>query len=74
MNELDDVLAVKRFIDDYLTKFYEEKIVLIDWVKAVKVLNTLHLAIRVTFKDLEYGLSICVDPFRRICTGMRLRA
>ena len=68
-NELDDVLAVKRFIDDYLTKFYEEKPVLIDWVKAVKVLNTWDLAIRVTFKDREYGLSICVDAFRRICTG-----
>ncbi len=69
VNELDDVLAVKRFVEDYLTKFYEEKPVLIDWVRAVKVLNTWDLAIRARFKDREYGLSIRVDALRKICTG-----
>jgi len=34
MNGLDDVLAVKGFVEDYLTKFYGEKPLLIDWVKA----------------------------------------
>jgi len=39
MNELDDVLAVKGFVEDYLTIFYGEKPVLIDWVKAIKILT-----------------------------------
>jgi hypothetical protein len=69
MNELDDVLAVKKFVEDYLTEFYDEKPVLINWVKAVKTLNTWDLAIRAKFKDREYGLSLYVDAFRKICVG-----
>jgi len=69
MNELDDVLAVKKFVKDYLIRFYDEKPMLIDWVKAVKRDNTWDLAIRARFKDREYGLSIRVDALRKICTG-----
>ena len=36
MDELDDVLAVKGFVEDYLMRFYGEKPLLIDW-KAVKL-------------------------------------
>jgi hypothetical protein len=69
MNELDDMLAVKRFVEDYVAKFYGEKPILIDWVKAVKVSNTWDLSIRVKFKQREYGLGIQVDALRKICTG-----
>jgi hypothetical protein len=37
MNELDDVLSVKKFVEDYLAKFYEEKPLLINWVNIVKL-------------------------------------
>jgi hypothetical protein len=69
MNDLDDTLSVKKFVEDYLTRFYGEKPLLIDWVKAVKVLNTWNLSIRVRFKDREYGLGIYVDALRKICIG-----
>jgi hypothetical protein len=69
MNDLDDVLSVKKFVEDYLTRFYGEKPLLIDWVKAVKVLNAWDLSIRVRFKDREYGLGIRVDVLRKICIG-----
>lgn len=70
MNELDDVLSVKNFVEDYLTRFYGEKPLLINWMKIVKVLNiTWDLSIRVKFKDREYGLAILVDAFRKICVG-----
>jgi len=69
MNELDDVLSVKKFVEDYLTRFYEEKPLLIDWVRVVKVLNTWDLSIRVRFKGREYGLGIYVDALRKICIG-----
>ena len=70
MNELDDVLSVKKFVEDYLTRFYEEKPLLINWVKIVKMRNiTWDLSIRVKFKDREYGLAIYVDAFRKICIG-----
>ncbi len=69
MSELDDVLAVKRFVEDYLTRFYDQKPLLIDWVKALKQDNTWDLAIRARFKDREYGLNIRVDALRKICTG-----
>jgi len=54
------LLSIKRFVEDYFTRFYNEKPVLIDWVKAVKVLSTWDLAIRAKFIDREYGLSIYV--------------
>lgn len=70
MNELDNVLSVKNFVEDYLTRFYGEKPLLINWMKIVKVLNiTWDLSIRVKFKDREYGLAILVDAFRKICVG-----
>jgi len=70
MNELDDVLSVKKFVEDYLARFYEEKPLLINWVKIVKVRNiTWDLSIRVKFKDHEYGLAILVDAFRKLCIG-----
>ena len=70
MNELDDVLSVKKFVEDYLTRFYGEKPMLINWTKIVKVLNiTWDLTIRVKFKDREYGLAILVGAFRKICVG-----
>jgi len=69
MNGLDDVLAVKGFVEGYLTKFYGEKPLLIDWVKAVKVLNIWDLSIRVRFKERDYGLSVFVDALRNICVG-----
>lgn len=70
MNELDDVLSVKNFVEDYLTRFYGRKPLLISWMKIVKVLNiTWDLSIRVKFKDREYGLAILVDAFRKICVG-----
>jgi len=70
MNELDDVLSVKKFVEDYLAKFYEEKPLLISWVKIVKMRNiTWDLSLRVKFKDREYGLAIYVDVFRKICVG-----
>jgi len=70
MNELDDVLSVKKFVEDYLAKFYEEKPLLINWVKIVRVRNIAwDLSIRVKFKNREYGLAIYVDAFRKLCTG-----
>jgi hypothetical protein len=79
MNELDDVLSVKKFVEDYLAKFYEEKPLLINWVNIVKLRNiTWDLSIRVKFKDREYGLAIYVDSFRKMCirhaiTGIAMR-
>ena len=70
MNELDDVLSVKKFVEDYLTKFYGEKPLLINWVEIVKLRSiTWDCSIRVKFKDREYGLAILVDAFRKICVG-----
>jgi len=69
MDELDDVLAVKGFVEDYLTRFYGEKPVLVNWVKAVKRDNTWDLSIRVRIRDRDYGLSIFVDALRKICIG-----
>ena len=69
MNELYDVLSVKKFVEDYVARFYGEKPLLIDWVKAVNVFNTWDLSIKVRFKEREYGLGILVDALRKICTG-----
>jgi hypothetical protein len=69
MHELDDVLAVKKFVDEYVERFYGGKPVLIDWVRAVKMSERWDLAIRVKFKDREYGLSLQVDALRRTCIG-----
>lgn len=69
MDELDDVLAVKRFVDDYLTKFYGEKPVLIDLVKAVKVLNIWDLTMKVRMRTYDYGLKLSVDALRGLCVG-----
>jgi len=38
-----------------------------DWVKAVKVFNTLDLSIRVRFKEREHGLGIYIDALRKMC-------
>jgi len=40
MDELDDILAVEGFVEDYPTKFYGEKPALINWVKAFERDNT----------------------------------
>lgn len=69
MHELEDVLSVKKFIEDYLARFYGEKPLLIDWVKAIKTSNTWDLSIRAKFKDREYGLAIRVDSLRKISTA-----
>jgi len=69
MDALDDVLAAKGFVENYLTKFYGEKPALIDWVKIVKRDNTWDLSIRVRIKDHEYGLGILIDALRKICVG-----
>lgn len=69
MNELDDVLAVKRFVEDYLTKFYGEKPVSIDLVKAVKVSNIWDLTMKVRIPRYDYGLKLSVDALRGLCVG-----
>lgn len=69
MDELDDLLAVKGFVEDYLTRFYGEKPVLVDWVKAVKRGSTWDLSVRVRIKDRDYGLSIVIDALRGTCIG-----
>ena len=69
MNELDDVLSVKKFVEDYLARFYGEKPLQIDWVKAVKVSNTWDLSLRARFKGHEYGLAIQVDALRKLSIG-----
>lgn len=71
MDELDDVLAVKEFVEDYLIRFYGEKLVLVNWVKAVKRDNVWDLSIRVRIKDRDYGLGILVDALRKICMPLR---
>jgi hypothetical protein len=68
MHELEDVLSVRRFVEDYFARFYGEKPLGIDWVKAVKMSNIWDLSIRAKFKDREYGLAIQVDSLRKIST------
>jgi hypothetical protein len=69
MHELDDVLSVKKFVEEYLARFYGEKPLLIDWVKAIQVSNMWDLSIRARFKEREYGLAIQVDALRKISIG-----
>jgi hypothetical protein len=69
MHELEDVLSVKKFVEDYLAKFYNEKPLVLDLVRAIKTSNMWDLSVRAKFKDREYGLAIHVDALRRITTG-----
>ena len=69
MNELDDVLAVKGFVEDYLTKFYGEEPVIVELTKAIKSLHVWDLSVRVRVGNREYGLAMYVDGLRGICVG-----
>lgn len=74
MRELDDVLAVKGFLEDYLQKYYGKKPVIVELTKAIKSFHMWDVSVRARIGDCDYGLAHYIDGFRGVVWDMRSRA